>query len=66
MGLTDEVMSRYRARKGGGEAESASEDKGETESKGAHTAGKAALAAIRRGDAEALEEAIRACVNTEY
>lgn len=67
MGLSDEVMDRYRSRKGGGgESESASEDKGETESKGKHTAGKALLAAVRRGDAEAVEEAIRACVNTDY
>lgn len=65
MGLSDDIVNRYRSRKGGGggETESASEDKGETESKGKHTAGKALLAAVRRGDAEAVEEAIRSCVD---
>ena len=66
MALSDDIMTRYRSGSGGGEAESASEDKGETEAKGKHTAGKALLAAVRRGDAEAVEEAIRACVNTDY
>lgn len=67
MALSDEIMSRYRARSGGGgESESKSEDKGETESKGKHTAGKALLAAIRRGDPEAIEEAVLACKSTDY
>lgn len=66
MALSDEVMARYRSGTGGSESESPTEDKGETESKGKHTAGKALLAAVRRGDAEAVEEAIRACVNTDY
>jgi len=62
MALSDDIVDRYRSKKGGSEPESAAEDKGETESKGKHTAGKALLAAVRRGDAEAVEEAIRACV----
>lgn len=66
MALSDDIMARYRSRKGGGEADPPAKDEGETEAKGKHTAGKALLAAVRRGDAEAVEEAIRSCVNTEY
>lgn len=64
MALSDEVMDRYRSRKGGGGASEAKDD--DAKEKGAHTAGKALLAAVRRGDAEAVEEAIRACVDGEY
>lgn len=63
MALADEVMDRYRARKGGGGDAAPAEDEGKSES--AIAAGKALLAAIRRGDAEAVCEAVKT-IASEY
>lgn len=66
MALADEVMDRYRSRKsggGGGDTTTVVEDEGKSDA--AIAAGKALLAAIRRGDAEAVCEAVKN-IATEY
>lgn len=58
MPLADEVLGRYRARKEGG---SDKEPPKEKASEGKHASGRALIAAVKRGDAAAVEEAVKAC-----
>jgi len=67
MPLADDIMTRYRS-KSGGERESAAEDAaeaGEPKSEAQIAAGKALIAAVKRGDAEAVCEAVRT-IASEY
>lgn len=66
MPIADEIVSRYRARKGGGGGEAKADTDGdEHKSESAIAAGRALIAAVKRGDAEAVCEAVRAIVD-EY
>lgn len=62
MGLADEIASRFKKGKGGSdEPESSTEadDEGDEDAT-ARAAGKALIAAVRKGDVEAVIEAVRA------
>lgn len=62
---SDRVAARLKE-KVSKEKEGGAEDKGEGEEPSDTSPGRMALRAIKAGDAEALEEAIRACVEKSY
>lgn len=63
MALADDILTRYRS-EGGGGGESAEPEEGE-KSEAQIAAAKALIAAVKRGDAEAVCEAVRA-IASEY
>lgn len=67
MALADDIMSRYRSSGGGSDPESPAEDQGEggEPSKAAIANAKAAFAAIKKNDAAAFCEAVKA-IASEY
>lgn len=69
MALADDIMTRYRSKGGGGEAESPAEDAGEggepSKTPAQIAAAKALISAVKRGDAEAVCEAVKT-IASEY